>query len=132
MYKPRRARGSIVSRVLLLFLSLTCFWSGCHSPNVKQSSRLASVTIKNSTVSQVEDVTRDVFSAHEYLELRTNPGEFVFEKQGTGMNTFVYGDWSEKKVWVRVKVFVSELVYSKEVLLECDAYMVTEHGDKRF
>ena len=48
------------------------------------------------------------------------------------MNTLVYGDWSEKKVWVRVKVFLRELVSSNEVLLECDAYMVTEHGDKRF
>ena len=48
------------------------------------------------------------------------------------MNTLVYGDWSKKKVWIRVKVFLRELQPSMEVLLECDAYMVSEHGDKRF
>lgn len=105
---------------------------GCHSSKGQSSPHLASVTISDRSFSQVEDVTRAVFQDHQYLGLRTRPGEFVFEKQGTGMNNLVYGDWSTKKVWVRVKVYMRELDPSKQVLVECDAYMVTERGDLRF
>lgn len=48
------------------------------------------------------------------------------------MDTLVYGDWSPKKVWVRVKVDAHMLISVEQVLLECDAFMVGEHGDLHF
>jgi hypothetical protein len=63
---------------------------------------------------------------------RPGPGRLVFEKEGTGMNTLVYGDWSPGKVWIRVKVFLHDLSSAQQVLLECDAYMVGQRGDPHF
>jgi len=81
---------------------------------------------------QVEAATQAVFKENGYLGTRRPTGEFVFEKEGSSMNTFVYGDWSSEKVWVRVKVFLRELTTPQQVLLECDAYMVAGRGDPRF
>jgi len=120
-----------VGNRLFAFLLLAFCLVGCHSNQPKASSRLAAVIIKNSSMSQVEDVTRAVFSDNEYLGLRPREGQFIFEKKGTGMNTLAYGDWSTKGVWVRVKVYLRELSPT-EILVECDAYMVGEHGDAHF
>src|SRR4051812_21704682 len=84
---------------LFAFLLLAFCLSGCHSNQPKASSRLAGVIIKDRSMSQIEDVTRAVFSDNEYRGLRPREGQFIFEKKGTGMNTLVYGDWSTKGIW---------------------------------
>ena len=81
---------------------------------------------------QIESATQDVFLGQAYQVARSRPGEFVFEKAGTSMNTLVYGDWTPGKVWVRVKVYLQALGTPNEVLLDCDAFMVRDHGDVRF
>ena len=53
--------------------------------------------------------------------------DFTFEKEGTKMNTLIYGGWTGK-IWVRVKVYIEPLDAS-EFLLRCDAFMVGDHGD---
>jgi len=83
-------------------------------------------------VVEIEAATQKVFAEHGYQEARSKGSQLVFEKEGTGMNTLVYGDWSPKTVWVRVKVYVQDLSSVQQVLLECDAYMVAEHGDTHF
>ena len=83
-------------------------------------------------MAQIESATQDVFQGHAYQVTRSRPGEFVFEKQGSSMNTLMYGDWSPGKVWVRVKVYLRELGAPNEILLECDAFMVNNYGDVRF
>jgi hypothetical protein len=116
----------------LLVPFLAPMFSGCRSPQSTPSTLLASVVIKERPSAQVEAVTRAVFEDHGYLCARRKPGEFVFEQEGTGMNTLVYGDWSSKKVWVRVKVFLRELAPAQQLLVECDAYMVIDRGDAHF
>ena len=107
-------------------------WLGCQSHPSDPSGHLASVLITNQPITRVEQVTRAVFTAHDYQTARPKLGQLIFEKEGTGMNTFVYGDWSDKKVWIRAKVFVQELTSPQQVLLACDGYAVVDHGDAHF
>ena len=48
------------------------------------------------------------------------------------MNTLVYGDWSEKKAWVRARLFITAFEGVQQVELGCDGYMVIDHGDAHF
>lgn len=121
-----------VGRGPALLLGLIWIVAGCHSQPSVSSSRLASVVITNKPIAEVEAMTRTVFTEHGYQAARGKSSQLVFEKEGTGMNTLVYGDWSSKKVWVRVKVYFQELNSAEQVLLECDAFMVGDHGDIHF
>ena len=119
-------------RALFLLPGLVLAWAGCRSHPATPSSRLASVLITNQPAVLVEAETETVFKQHGYQASLSKSSQLVFEKEGTGMNTLVYGDWSANKVWVRVKVYVHDLSSIQQVLLECDAFMVAEHGDTHF
>jgi hypothetical protein len=106
--------------------------SGCSSTPSTPSTRLASVIIKDHPITQIDAVTQSVFREHGFQVARQEPGEIVFEKEGSNMDTMVYGDWSEKKVWVRVKAFLRLMRPTNDVLLDCDAYMVIDLGSPHF
>ena len=120
-----------LSAGLLLVLQLALSTVGCKSSPRTPSTRLAAIIVTNKPVSEIEAATQSVFKDQGYITSRHLLGDFVFEKQGTGMNTLVYGDWSEKAVWVRVKLSIRRLA-AQQHLVECDAYMVNDHGDARF
>ena len=122
----------VVRRFLLLLPFALLVWAGCRSHPDTPSTRLASVLITNHPVVEVEAATEAVFTDHGYQKIPSKTGQLVFEKEGTGMNTLVYGDWSSKKVWVRVKLYTHYLSSVQQVLLDCDAFMVAEHGDQHF
>src|SRR5262245_18602747 len=113
-----------VGRRALWLLFLPLIWLGCQSQPGTSSGHLASVLITNQPVERVEQMTRAVFTAHDFQTARPKAGQLIFEKEGTGMNTFVYGDWSDKKVWIRAKVSIKEFDAGEHVLLACDGYMV--------
>ena len=128
---PFVGRGS--PRYCLLGLCLLLAASGCQSPHSSTpSTRLASVIIKDRSMAQIESATQGVFLGHAYQVARPGSADLVFEKEGTSMNTLMYGDWTPGKVWVRVKVYLRQLGSPNEILLECDAFMVNDHGDTRF
>jgi hypothetical protein len=126
---------AMVSRPGQFTAFLLCFaWlaSGCHSTPHVPSSRLAAVLIEGHSVSEVETATQAIFKDDSYELAKQKPGELVFEKEGSNMDTLVYGDWSQKKVWERVKSYVRLLEDQKQVLLDCDVFMVIDLGDPRF
>jgi hypothetical protein len=127
---PRFGPGS--ARVSRLACLLVLIAAGCTSPHSTSSPYLAAVLIKDRSLAEVKAATQAVFEDDGYHRVPGKSGDFVFDKEGTGMNTLVYGDWSTKKVWVRVKVFLHELKPDQQVRLACDAFMVGEHGDVRF
>src|ERR1051326_6844414 len=97
-----------VGRLGLCFLLLPVIWLGCQSHPGSSSGHLASVLITNQPIERVEQMMRAVFVAHDYQIAKPKAGQLIFEKEGTGMNSFVYGDWSDKKVWIRAKVTVNK------------------------
>lgn len=106
-----------------------CFGTwGCRSPQDGSPSAFASVTIKDHSLLEIQKATVQVFHQHDYAKVEeTVSPDFTFEKEGTKMNTFIYGGWMGK-VWVRVKVYI-EPQDAHVFLLRCDAYMVGDHGD---
>ena len=119
-------------RRLLFVPLLGLVLAGCHSPNGSPAPYLAAVNIKDKSREEIEVVTQTFFEDLGYRTARAKSGELMFDKEGTGMNTFVYGDWSTKKIWVRVKVFLVEMKPEQQIRLACDAFMVGEHGDPHF
>lgn len=120
------------SRALLLLISLGLLAAGCKSPRSPLSNRLASVTIKDGTRPQIETAIRKVFQKHGYeLSTKRDAGMLTFEKKGTFMNGFVYGDWYSGSVTERINVYRSE-AEPGQILVECDAYMVQDPDDPFF
>jgi hypothetical protein len=130
--RETKAGGGVGELVLLVAGLLILISVGCSSTKAPHSEHLAAVVIKDKSPAQIEEAILSVFKQQGYIGGRVRQGVFEFEMQGTGMNTLAYGDWSNKKVWVRVKVLLGEQGTGQQSLLECDAYMVNEHGDKRF
>jgi hypothetical protein len=110
-------------------LLVICFGWGCRSP--ESHDTFASVIIRGRSFVEIQQATKEVFEKHQYAKADV-PGQtdLVFEKEGTKMNTLVYGGWAGDAVWVRVKIFVESWGdNNNDHLLHCDAYMVEDHGD---
>jgi hypothetical protein len=122
----------MLSAGLGLALPLLLGTAGCQVPKGVPSDRLAAIVVTNRPLAAIEEATETVFRENGFATARHLPGEFVFEKKGTEGNTLVYGDWSEKAVWVRVKLYIRRLGSTPQFLVECDVYMVNDHGDVRF
>jgi hypothetical protein len=126
------AKIMTLGRGVLLLILLGLLTPGCKSPPKPLSNRLASVTIKNGTREQIENAIRIVFEKHGYqLSTKRDAGALIYEKKGTFMNGFVYGDWYSGGVWERVNVYYGDPEPGRTVV-ECDAYMVQEPDDPFF
>jgi len=114
---------------LVCFL-IGCLISGlsCRSTDEAASSGLASVTISGNTPGQIREAATDVFLRNGYQVARTDPATLVFEKQGSGMSNFAYGNWlGDEPIWMRVKVNIvpaGEMTFR----LQCSAYIVRDRG----
>src|SRR5215831_17715936 len=106
-----------LSAGLFLVLQLVVITTGCKSTGTP-SNRLAAIVVTNRPLAEIEDATQTVFREHGYMAAHHLPGEFVFEKKGTEANTLVYGDWSEKGVWVRVKLSIRRLGATQQFVVE--------------
>ena len=130
MNQPRCSLRPRLINGLLAFFAAALF-AGCQSPDGTGSHRLASVTIKNRPLRDIEAATEIVFTEYGYKMQRPGPQRFTFEKEGTTLNQMAYGDWSGKPVQVRVQLNIRE-VTANETLVECDAYMVASPGGGQF
>ena len=130
---PRSAVPALVC--VFAGVALLCL-AGCASTsepaNGSHSSRLASAVIKGHTVRDVSLATERVFIENGYEKAAVKSADLAFEKPSSRMDTLVYGDWSGKSVWVRVKVYVRELGSPDTVRLDCDAFRLLGRGDPRF
>jgi hypothetical protein len=110
--------------ILLAFCTLA--GGGCKSTSKPASASFASVTITGNTPGQISGVAVDVFHANGYKVAQREPDNLVFEKEGSKMNNFAYGNWlGDVPVWIRVKaavVQIGEMTYR----LQCSAYMVRD------
>ena len=51
----------------------------------------------------------------------------VFEKKGSSMDNFAYGNWMDTAVWERIKIAV-DAIGDQTFRLECQAYMLRDRG----
>ena len=105
---------------------------GCQStPKKLGSHRVAAVVVTNATPKEIQDATEKVFKTHGFDPAPEDYNDLVFQKQGSFMNGFVYGDWYGGPVWVRIKVFLNPLDEAR-TLVDCDVFMVQDHEDPLF
>ena len=101
---------------------------GCRSTQPTDSGGFASVVIPGNTPGQIRDVAVEVFRNHGYSAEKKDPGNLIFEKEGSGMNNFAYGNWlTDSKVWIRVKAAIVP-VGEMTARLECRAYIVRDRA----
>jgi len=108
------------------FALLWLLFAGCATQ--EKPNYLAAVEIQGNTPGQIATVTEAVFTENGYKLTGSSPGKFVFEKPGSGMNKFAYGDWvGDTEVWVRAKL---NIVPIGEALfrIECTADLVKDKG----
>lgn len=112
-----RASAAAVFSLFCLFL-----FAGCATE--EKPDYLAAVEIQGNTPGQITEAIEAVFTENGYKLA----GKLVFEKPGSGMNKFAYGDWvGDTEVWVRVKL---NIVPIGEALfrVECRAFLIKDKG----
>lgn len=114
---------------LMVLLALVLAPSvGCHSSQPTDSGGFAFVVIQGNTPGQIRDVAVEVFGNNGYSAANKDPGNLVFEKEGSGMNNFAYGNWlGDSRVWIRVKAAIVP-VGEMKARLECRAYFVRDRA----
>lgn len=100
--------------------------AGCATRD--KPSYIASVEIKGNTPGQIAAVTEAVFAENGYKLAGGSSTKPVFEKTGSGMNKFAYGDWvGDTEVWVRVKVNISP-IEEAVCRVDCTPFLVKDKG----
>jgi hypothetical protein len=117
------------ARAAVLFLTACLIGSlGCRSTDQGTPASLASVVISGNTPGQIRDAAIEVFRENGYQVARTDPASLVFEKQGSGMSNFAYGNWlGDSRIWIRVKTAIRP-AGEMSFRLQCNAYMVRDRG----
>jgi hypothetical protein len=119
--------GSAI-RSLSIFGLLIALTSGCQST---PKQRVASVAVRNASAEQLKTAAEEVFEQHSFEYAPEDDNDLVFQRKGSGMNSFLYGDWYQGAVWIRIKLFLTDLK-SGRTLVDCEVYMVQEHDDPFF
>jgi len=104
------------------------FWlvSGCAT--AEKHAYIASVEIQGNTPGQITAMAEKVFTENGY-HAAGNAGErMLFEKPGSGMNKFAYGDWvGDTQVWIRAKLNIAPIGEAR-FRLECVPVLVKDKG----
>jgi hypothetical protein len=128
-------RGVVRATALVaLLLAWALAGPGCATTHGPPSDSLAAVEIKGRSPLEIARVLSDVFEKAGYVPaaLPPNSGEnMLFEKKGNAGETLLYGDWSAKRVWYRVKIQITLNGPDSEIV-SCDAFRVLNHGDPHF
>jgi hypothetical protein len=100
--------------------------AGCRSTHSSDPDQFASVDFQGWSPVQIRLAAVQVFQANGYQVSDATRANLLFEKKGSSMNSFAYGNWTEP-VWVRVKAAIVPISESR-YRLQCDAFMVRDRG----
>jgi hypothetical protein len=127
-----------LSRWMCLAVSLTCLWllAGCKTstPSPRLSDSLAYVEVTGRTPLEVAHAVSEVFREASYSPARLPANDdmrLMFEKETGKGDLVLFGDWSGKNLWHRVRINIKPLDAQRQ-LVECDVYRVLDRGDPRF
>jgi len=112
---------------LMLSLSLLLL-TGCQSSKGTSNDTLASVTVPNRTLAEINTATLGVFRRNSFHGGLVSPGKYRFERAGSRMNQIAYNDLFGGGVAVRVFVNVTPLD-DTTTTISCNAEIVQDPGD---
>ena len=117
---------------LVLAAALGFATTGCRSVTMPYSASFASVQIQNRTAIQIRDATVSVFQQDGYSVAALGPKDVVFEKEGTKMDKWAYGNWvGGAPVYIKVVAVLVPLPPTR-YRLQCNAFVVRNPGDPTF
>ena len=122
-------KNSVLPLGFLVVGALVCV--SCQSTTTLEPNRAAAVVIGNHSKEDINAAIKMVFEGQGYESVRDEANEQIFQKKGSFMNSFKYGDWYSGAVWERIKVHQRENEPGRTVI-DCDVYMVQEHDDPLF
>lgn len=131
---PRRAIRQSTSRLRFFvaglapcaLLVLLLLIAGCATRD--KPSYIASVEIQGNTPGQIAAVTEAVFTENGYKLAGGSATKPVFEKPGSGMNKFAYGDWvGDTEILVRAKVNIT-MIGEAAWRVDCTPFLVKDKG----
>ena len=104
---------------------------GCQSFGTAPGD-LASVTITNRPLAEVQAAVTKVFAAHVFAGGSTGPDQFTFHRIGTGTDQVAYGSHLFQRP-ITVKVVVTTRTQSPEVVVVgCNAWVIEAENDPTF
>jgi len=117
--------------VVLLLGILAIAGVGCQQLKPTTPDIVATLSIRNGSLSAVSNAMDAVFAKREYRGGLTARGQYTYQRPGSTMDKLVYGDWIERKVIIKVVVTVREPDPGL-ISLSCDARLVSAPGDNVF
>ncbi len=121
---PRLRHQNLAPLALGCLLLIT----GCQSYKGTPEDSLASVTVANRSMAEINVATLGVFRRHSFQGGLINPGQYCFERAGSQMNRLAYNDLFGGGVAVRVLVSVTPADAST-TRIACNAEIVQDPGD---
>lgn len=89
---------------------------------------MASVLISGNTPGQIRDAAVEVFSAHGFKNMDSDPSNLIFEKPGGHMANISYGSWlGDDPVWLRVQAIIQP-AGEMSWRLGCSVFVVRDRG----
>ena len=115
---------------LLLILWLAA--SGCETFNRPPDNSLASVTITNRPLADVQLAVIKVFTAHGYTGTATPGSDLSFSRKGSRMDELLYGNYVfQQTVTVNAQV-TTQMQPDSSILVGCNAWLVAAQNDPIF
>lgn len=108
----------------ILLLALLGVVAGCKTTDLAKDGSLASIVISGHSEDEIRQATIEVFKANGFNQTTG----LTFDKPGTKNDTLMFGGLDSTRVWIRMRVHVSDQGKGRYAL-GCDAYAVQNHGD---
>jgi hypothetical protein len=106
--------------------------AGCQSFNGPVQSSLASVSIVNRPMADVQAAVTNVFTAHNFVGGATGTNEFIYTRPAGRMDRLAYGSYMFNRP-VTVKVAVTTRQKNPAlVVVGCNAWIVEAENDPTF
>ena len=107
-----------------LLLAAALLFTGCRTgPESAPPNHLAALTVSGCSEADILRAMQVVFPAQGYQHV----SDLNFDKQGSVLQTALYGGWGADGVWIRMRASV-DLQPDGTYLIGCDAFRVTGHN----
>ena len=118
----------------LFLASLAVAAVGCRLAQPGSAS-FASVVIANRSLAEIQEATGQVFREDGYAAYLVEPGQMVFQKEGSRLNNIsqsgIVDTYYGAQTMIRVRAQLVDLG-TGSFRLQCQAYMVRNAGDSFF
>jgi hypothetical protein len=117
---------------LALPAALVIVTTGCQSFDEPATSNLASVTITNRPMADVQAAVTNVFVARQFTGGQSGTNQFTYRRPGSRADNIAYGSYMfDRSVTVKVVVTTQQQA-AGEIVVGCNAWLVESENDPVF